>query len=64
MSQRIQQRQVLETGASTYLQALAALTKFQREVYNRCKRALENRVGEMNESLGKQLDTSQINIHA
>ncbi|MBI3665507.1 MAG: hypothetical protein HY236_04660 [Acidobacteria bacterium] len=55
--------QFMETGASTYLEALAAVGKFQREVWEACSSVFKERAKELGDALGQPVDAGEISIH-
>jgi hypothetical protein len=57
-------RRFLETGGSSYLQAMAAMAKFRLEVYESCKRVLQLRCQELEKAVGTRLDATTIKPHA
>jgi hypothetical protein len=56
-------RNFLVTGARSFLQGAAAMAKFHREVYQSCRKALENRLPELETALGIKLDAGGIVAH-
>jgi len=57
-------REFLETGARFYLQGMAAMAKFQRQVHEVCQRVLTKRLTELGKAVGQPLDASQIKVSA
>jgi hypothetical protein len=56
--------QFLETGFNSYLQAMVAMAKFRREVYETCKHVLDNRCLELEQAIGMPVDATAIKPHA
>jgi hypothetical protein len=53
-------RNFLVTGARSFLQASASMAKFQQEVYQGCKKALQNRLPDLETGLAMKLDAGAI----